>query len=269
MQKTSSDLLNKTDLFVYYSVMQLSIEVMLWQETLSGASGWHYILIWRREAAARQKQQKYNQGEEESQESSHCISATSYISWDSRLLNGSVALNSITWLYWKILEQLSETKSSPRGEFQFLFLGNKRKISVRKLQCTLPKMTLSCLLWDRSWASETLNPTLKAVSVRKQWLTALCLQIHTKILPRDAQGRHLLGERLVTDERGICNYGKIPDARKEKFLIWSQRQGWFSTRTWFGGRQYKGSTHHTWMMEWQHQNSSSASALDLNIIAKI
>lgn len=50
-------------LFIYYSVIQLSIEVVLWPEALSGASGWHYILIWRREAAAGQKQQKYNQGE--------------------------------------------------------------------------------------------------------------------------------------------------------------------------------------------------------------
>lgn len=73
--------------------------------------------------------------------------------------------------------------------------------------------------------SETLNPTLKAVSVRKQSLAAVCSQIHTKILPRDAQDRHLLGERLITDERGICNYGKIPDARKENFLICSLRQG--------------------------------------------
>lgn len=114
MCKNSSGLLNKTDLFVYYSVIQLNTEVVLWQETLSGASGWHYILIWRREAAAGQKQQKYSQGEEECQKNWHCISVTSYISRDSRFLNGSMVLNSITLLYWKILEQFSETKSSPR-----------------------------------------------------------------------------------------------------------------------------------------------------------
>lgn len=53
----------------------------------------------------------------------------------------------------------------------------------------------------------------------------LSFQIHTKILPRVIQGRHLLKKRFVTDERGICNYEKIPDARKEKFLLFSQRQG--------------------------------------------
>lgn len=49
--------------------------------------------------------------------------------------------------------------------------------------------------------SETLNPTLKAVSVRKQWLTALCLQTHTKTLLREIRGRHVPEKRLVTDER--------------------------------------------------------------------
>lgn len=51
--------------------------------------------------------------------------------------------------------------------------------------------------------------------MRKQCLTAFCLQIHTKILPRDVHSRIPLEENTITAEEGYVIMGKSLTQEKQ------------------------------------------------------